>query len=155
MVSILDGAAKSCAAKAGAICFSAGDASTVAVDSAPVAAAAASVPQGPRFAPSAAVKTGPNDPIRWVLDATAQVKGKAWTGNTIFLFFDNADPEAQTNHETVAMYQTPIHAGRAIPVKLNLSREDGFRPAHTYHLRIAQLINGKEVTLSEGDFSLL
>ncbi len=154
-VSILEGAPKSCTAKAGNMCFTAGDASTVAVEGAPVAAASNSIANVPRFAPSAGAKTGPNDPIRWVLDAMAQVKGRAWTGNAMFLFFDNADRDAQTNHETVAMFQASIRGERTLPVRLNLSREDGFRPGHSYHMRVAQLINGKEITLSEGDFSLL
>jgi hypothetical protein len=143
----VEDAAKATSCKAG-VCFKSGAATTVQVEAEKTKA---------RFsrAALAAADGKAHTSLAWTIDAAAQLKKAAFTGNTLFVFYDMADPNSVKNQESTALYQAPVKAGKAIAVRLNLGGEDGFRAGHTYRLRIAQLLNGKEVVLAEGDFSLL
>ena len=143
----VEDAAKAAACKVG-LCFKAGAATTVQVEA---------EKNKPRFsrAALAAADGKAHTSLTWTIDAAALLKKAAFSGNTLFVFFDMADPNSIKNQESTALYQAPVKAGKAIAVRLNLGGEDGFRAGHTYRLRIAQLLNGKEVVLAEGDFSLL
>ena len=79
----------------------------------------------------------------------------AWAGNALFLFFDLEDAESLENRQFTALYQAPVKAGAKVAARVSLSPEDGFRPGHTYRVRIVQLIDGKEIVLAESDVSLL
>jgi len=142
--------ATGCAAK---MCFKAGAATTVLATE----AAKGTVPRFSRAALVAApgTKTATSTSLAWNIEMAAQLKRAALSGNTLFVFFDLADPNSIKNQESTALFQAPVKAGKALAVRLNLTGEDGFRAGHTYRVRIAQLINGHEVVLSEGDFSLL
>jgi len=159
-------AAQPCALKAG-LCIAAGARSTVAVASAPVASAGApaerpgkAAPVVPRFSRTAAVASSDGASSRpesapWTLELLANLKRPAWAGNALFIFFDLEDPDAVENRQFTALFQAPIKAGAKVAARLNLGPEDGFRAGHSYRVRIVQLINGKEITLAEGDLSLL
>ena len=154
------------------LCINAGARSTIAVASAPMAAAAGTADKQskaaivvPRFSRAASVAasdgtqtaaaTTPADDAPWTLDLTGTLKRSAYAGNTLFLFFDLEDPEAIENRQFTALYQAPLKAGPKVAAKVSLSPEDGFRPGHTYRIRIIQLISGKEIVLGESDVSLL
>jgi ABC-type multidrug transport system fused ATPase/permease subunit len=158
---ILDVAkAAGCAAKVG-VCLKPGAATTLLVGSQAVAGAKSAAVPTPRFSRAASVavagRAAPRaqTSLAWTLDVAAQLKRAAVSGNTLFVFFDMADPSSIKNQENVALFQAPVKAGKAMAAHLNLSTEDGFRAGHTYRMRIAQLLNGKEVVLAETDFSLL
>lgn len=159
-ISVLDAAkAAGCAAKAG-ICFKAGAATTVSVESQPVAGTKTAA-QAPRFSRAASVAVaGSGAPkaqtsLGWTLDVAAQLKKAAVNGNTVFVFFDMADPNSVKNNENTALFQAPVKAGKSLALHMSLTGEDGFRAGHTYRMRIAQLLNGREVVLAEADFTLL
>jgi len=159
-------AAQPCAVKQG-MCIVAGGRSTLAMASAPVAAATATTsgagklaPVVPRFSRAASVASSDGAPTAsdkapWTLELDANLKRPAWTGNALFLFFDMEDAEALENRQFTALYQAPIKAGPKVAARVVLAPEDGFRAGHTYRVRIVQLINGKEIVLTEGDVSLL
>jgi hypothetical protein len=139
-------ASKASGCKAG-VCFKSGAATTVLVESGGKA----------RFsrAALAAADGKTHTSVAWTIDAGAQLKKAAVSGNTLFVFFDMADANSVKNNETTALFQAPVKAGKSLAVHLNLGTEDGFRAGHTYRMRVAQLLGGKEVVLAEGDFSLL
>ena len=99
--------------------------------------------------------TTPPEDAPWTLEVTGTLKRPAWAGNALFLFFDLEDPDAIENRQFTALYQAPLKAGPKVAARVSLSPEDGFRPGHTYRIRIVQLINGKEIVLAESDVSLL
>ena len=141
--------AKACGAKGG-MCFQAGTATAMAGES----------NRAPRFTRASAVaaagKSAPRDSGQpWTLEVAAQLKKPAVAGNALFVFFDLADPSSIKKQENVALFQATVRAGKALGAHLSLSNEYGFRPGHSYRLRIAQLLNGREVVLAEGDFTLL
>jgi hypothetical protein len=153
-----------CSVKAG-VCLAAGT-RTVAVSSAPIEPAtgakqAANAPVAPRFSRAASVASGEGAATTrdqsqpWSIDLTANLKRAAWAGNALFIFFDLEDPQAVENRQFTALYQTIIKAGPKMAAHLQLAPEEGFRPSHSYRLRIVQLIGGKEIVLAEGDVSLL
>jgi hypothetical protein len=165
---VLEAATQPCALKLG-LCIAPGSRSTIAVASAPMAAATPADKPGkapppvPRFSRAASVassaaasdaasSTG-NAP--WTLEIGGTLKHAAWAGNALFLFFDLEDPEAVDNRQFTALYQAALRAGARLATRFSLSPEEGFRPGHTYRLRIVQLINGREVVLGETDLSLL
>jgi hypothetical protein len=139
--------AAGCSAK---MCFKAGAATTVQAEG------KGSVP---RFSRAALVAAGGkatgSTSLAWNIELSAQLKRAALGGNTLFVFFDMADPNSIKHNESTALFQAPVKGGKSLAVRLNLTGEDGFRAGHTYRVRIAQLIGGHEVVLSEGDFSLL
>jgi hypothetical protein len=150
-----------CATKGG-MCLTAG-AHTLAVGSAEVATAATpggkTAPVVPRFAraDAAAAADGSGNSggnAAWALELAGTLKRPSWNGNALFVFFDLDDPNAIENHEYTALYQASLKAGKNLAARLALSPEEGFRAGHTYRLRIVQLINNKEMLLSESDVAL-
>jgi hypothetical protein len=174
-LTILDPAtATPCPVKPG-LCIVAGSRSTISVASSPVAAAAAGPADKqsksaiviPRFSRAASVAatdgaatqtasaTAPSEGMPWTVEITGTLKRPAWAGNALFLFFDLEDAAALENRQFTALYQAPVKAGAKVAARVSLAPEDGFRPGHTYRVRIVQLINGKEMVLAESDVSLL
>ncbi len=161
-VSVSDVAkAQPCTVKAG-LCLHAG-LRTVAVESAALVSATGgkAAPVVPRFARAAAVAQGggaapaaPDQNAPWMLSLSANLKRPAWNGNAQFIFFDLDDPESIDTRTYTAMYQAVIKAGPKLAVDLALVPAEGFRAGHTYRLRIAQLVGGKEIVLAEGDMAL-
>ena len=154
------------------ICINAGARSTIAVAAAPMAAAAGSADKSskaaipvPRFSRAASVAASdgtqtaaavtPPEHAPWTLELSGTLKHPAWAGNALFLFFDLEDPESIENRQFTALYQAPLKAGPKLAARVVLSPEDGFRPGHSYRIRVVQLINGKEIVLGESDVSLL
>ena len=171
-LTILDPAtAAPCPQKPG-LCINAGARSTIAVASAPMAAAAGSADKSskaaivvPRFSRAASVAASdgtqtaaavtPPENAAWTLALSGTLKHPAWAGNALFLFFDLEDPDSIENRQFTALYQAPLKAGPKLAARLVLSPEDGFRPGHSYRIRVVQLINAKEIVLGETDVSLL
>lgn len=175
-LTILDPATSTpCPQKPG-LCINAGSRSTIAVASSPMATAAGAGPADkqskagiavPRFSRAASVAatdgsttqnvsaTTPSDAAPWTLEITGTLKRAAWAGNALFLFFDLEDPASLENRQFTALYQAPVKAGAKVAARVSLAPEDGFRPGHTYRVRVVQLINGKEIVLAESDVSLL
>ena len=143
-----------CNLKSG-LCLRAGAAATVAVASAPVASATADSPSAktapvvPRFE-----RVGTAGETPWTLEFAANLKKPALKGNALFIFFDLEDPGCIENRQYTAFYQTPIKAGPKVAARVALSPDEGFRAGHTYRIRVIQLINGKEIVLTEGDVAL-
>lgn len=167
-LTILDPAAATpCPQKPG-LCVFVGSRSTISVASAPVAAAAGPADKQsksaivvPRFSRASSIaatdgsQPAPDEHASWTLEVTGTLKHAAWAGNALFLFFDLEDPDAIENRQFTALYQAPVKAGAKVAARVSLSPEDGFRPGHTYRVRVVQLINGKEIVLGESDVSLL
>ncbi len=149
---VLD-SATACNLKSG-LCLRAGAASTVAVASAPVASAGAdspsakSAPVVPRF------ERTNSEGAPWTLEFAANLKKAALKGNALFIFFDLEDPGCVENRQFTALYQAPLKAGPKVAARVALSPDDGFRAGHTYRIRVIQLINNKEIVLTEGDVAL-
>lgn len=154
------------------LCINAGARSTIAVASPPAAAAAGPADKQsksaivvPRFSRAASVAssdgtqtasaTTPSENAPWTLELSGTLKHPAWAGNALFLFFDLEDPDAIANRQFTALYQAPLRAGPRLAARVVLSPEDGFRPGHSYRVRVVQLINGKEIVLAESDVALL
>jgi hypothetical protein len=174
-LTILDPAnATPCSQKPG-LCINAGSRSTIAVAASQVVAAAAGTADKqsksaiiiPRFSRAASVAasdgsatqtasaTTPSESSPWTLEISGTLKRPAWAGNALFLFFDLEDAESLENRQFTALYQAPVKGGAKVAARVSLSPEDGFRPGHTYRVRVVQLINGKEIVLAESDVSLL
>jgi hypothetical protein len=149
---LVDGAA--CNLKSG-LCLRAGAAATVAVASAPVASATPDSPSAktppvvPRFE-----RVGNAAETPWTLEFAANLKKAALKGNALFIFFDLEDPGCVENRQYTALYQAPIKAGPKVAARVALAPDEGFRAGHTYRIRVIQLINGKEILLTEGDVAL-
>lgn len=173
-LTILDPAtATQCNVKPG-LCIVAGARSTISV-SAPEASAAAGTADKqsksaiaiPRFSRAAsvaasdsagtqaAVSSTPSESAPWTLELTGTLKRSSWAGNALFLFFDLEDAQSLENRQFTALYQAAVKATTKVAARVCLSPEDGFRPGHTYRVRIVQLINGKGIVLAESDVSLL
>lgn len=171
-LTILDPAAATpCPQKPG-LCIFAGARSTITVSSSAATAAAGPADKQsksaivvPRFSRAASVAasegtttaaaTTPPENSPWTLEVTGTLKHTAWAGNALFIFFDLEDPDSVENRQFTALYQAPIKAGPKVAARVSLSPDDGFRPGHTYRIRIVQLIGGKEIVLGESDVSLL
>ncbi len=91
----------------------------------------------------------------WPLDLRLTFSRPARAGNLLVLFFELGDERALAAHETIAIYQGPARACRSLRAQLELSRSDGFEPAHSYGVRVVQLCDGDHVQLAEGVIRLL
>jgi hypothetical protein len=174
-LTILDPATATICPQKPGLCINAGSRSTITVASQSGAAAAAGTADKqsksaiviPRFSRAASVAAtdgattqnastaSPSEGSPWTLEITGTLKHAAWAGNALFLFFDLEDPAALENRQFTALYQAPVKAGAKVAARVSLAPEDGFRPGHTYRVRIVQLINSKEIVLAESDVSLL
>lgn len=159
-IEVLDSATVPCPQR-GAMCLRAGDSSTQSVASS-AAATLAGHPGGndaPRFTRSV-TRVGRNnvaftdDSVPWTIELDTTLRRQAMAGNAMFALYDTEDPKALAAREVTALWQAPIRAGNQIAARLVLSPDDGFRPNHTYRIRIMQLVGGKEILLAEGDVRL-
>lgn len=144
-------AAAVCAGREG-LCFVSGAASTVSTP--PVATAVAGhggADLVPRF-----VRTGNNlgDEDAWTVDVSGNLRRAALSGNALFIIYDAKDEKAFAEHEVTALWQAPVHSGNTVAARLMLTPDDGFRSGHTYRVRMAQIIQGKQVVLGEGSLYL-
>src|SRR4051812_43928558 len=95
-LTVLDSAKAVCTAKGG-VCFKPGAQSTVQMESQPKAP--------PRFSRAASIAAAGSSAPRaetskaWSIDVAAQLKKPAVSGNTLFVFFDLADPNSVKNNE--------------------------------------------------------
>jgi hypothetical protein len=144
---VLEHAGPPCGLRAG-LCLHAGPA-TEQLRSLPVAGidAAVAVSVTPRYARMERSQD-------WRIALSGHLRRTSWAGNALFVFFDASDANAMADHRYAALYQTSIPRTTQLAAGLALSPDDGFQPGHTYRLRIAQLIDGKEVVLAETDFAL-
>jgi hypothetical protein len=105
-------------------------------------------------AANAQMATAP-DAAPWTIDLVASLRRPAKAGNALFLIYDAADKSAIAEHQVTALFQTGVKAGNTVAARLTLSGEDGIEAGHSYRIRIAQLIGGKEVVLAETEVTLL
>jgi hypothetical protein len=161
-VEILDVPTAPCPQR-GRLCFTAALPATVAAASEAVAElgshAAAAAP--PLFARASSLtvprptKSPYGDELgAWTVELSGLLRQPALSGNALFLVYDAENAKALAAHEVTAMWQTAIHSGPRVAARLTLSPDDGFRPAHTYRVRVAQIISGREVVLAESDLRL-
>lgn len=138
----------------GAVCWSVGDSSTEEVASPEPndAVSFARTAAWHRQAPNAVITS---DPTPWVLRLDAKLQQPALAGNALFIFYDAKEPGAESRRSVTALLQTAVPSKDTLSARLALSSEDGFQAGHTYRVVIAQIINGKEVSLARGLIQLL
>jgi hypothetical protein len=143
------------------ICLTAGALATVdaaaATESVSLHPVAASPPRFTRLAALAPHGSGDHvdDSVPWIVLMNASLRHPALAGNAIFLIYDSDNPKALSEHEVTAAWQVRVPAGDRISARLTLSPLGGFRPGHSYHIRVAQIIRGREVVLADGSIRLL
>lgn len=147
-IDILTGVHNSCTTR-GAVCWSAGDSSTEEVAS-PEPNDAVSFARTAAWHRQAPHGLASSDPTPWVLRLDAKLQQPALAGNALFIFYDAKEPGAESRRAVTALLQTAVPAKDTLSARLSLSGEDGFQPGHTYRVVIAQIINGKEITLARG-----
>jgi hypothetical protein len=142
------------------LCFApAGPSTTWAPSSATaVAGRAAGVDTSPSFARAAAgggrAAASLGDDVPWTIDLVGELRHAALAGNALFIVYDARDEKALADNEVTALWQARIRAGASVAARLTLVPEDGFRSGHTYRVRIAQLVGGKQIVLGEGSLHL-
>lgn len=158
-VAVLDGSDVACPVR-GNLCVRAGAPSTQPVGTLLSATVGAhgltwDAPRFVRVFPSELSARSAADTVPWTVQVNARLRRPAWAGNSLFVLSDAEDPEQAGASGTVtALYQAPIAAGERLIAKLRLTPDDGFRPGHTYRLRVVQLIDGVEIELAAGEFRL-
>lgn len=158
-LSILTEGAAACPVKGG-VCLSAGAPATLPV--APLLAAApggeglaTDVPRFTRQFPASLPARSAADLVPWTVELEARLRRPAWAGNALFVISDADDPEqAPASRTMTALYQAPIRSGERLSARLRLDPNEGFRPGHTYALRVVQIIEGVEIELAAGEFRL-
>jgi hypothetical protein len=96
-----------------------------------------------------------DDSVPWTLEVNATLRQHALAGNVLFLIYDEEDQAALSAKQVTALWQAPISAGNLVSARLSLSADDGFHGGHTYLVRVAQIVNGKEIPLASGEVRLL
>jgi len=158
---ILEPTAASCTGRT-AVCMSPGAKNTVMVPPSTSATPARSTSTGavPRFSrerPKAvSTRSAPyDDTVPWTVQMSATLRQPAYSGNVVFVVYDRNEARAASHHEVAAVWQGAVVSGKKLTARLTLSPEDGFRPDHTYRIRVVQIIKGKEVRLADGDLRLM
>jgi hypothetical protein len=155
---ILEPTSGGCTGRA-AVCMSPGSKDTVLVPSSIAATptSAGSVPRFTREHPTAGGGSGTSyeDSVPWTVQMSATLRQPAYSGNVVFVVYDRNDSKAAAHHEVAAVWQGPVVSGKKLAARLTLSPNDGFRPDHTYRIRVVQIIKGKEVRLADGDLHLM
>lgn len=154
-IEILEPESASCPTRGG-LCFSPGAAATAAAPSAPAVSAAVhpAASAAPRFQRLALAGRSVDDAVPWTISVSGNLRQPALNGNALFLVFDAENPRAILDHEVIAMWQARVRAGSQVSARLTLSPDDGFHAGHTYHVRVSQIINHKEVVLADGEVRL-
>ena len=97
-------------------------------------------------------KLAPNQP--WQVEMVANFKGRSGNGPIIVAVLDSENPEAEQNHEALVAWDVNMDAGKSLGMRFLLSPEQGFRPSHSYLLRVVQGQGKTEKILAEGEFHL-
>lgn len=152
-------AAAACPVKGG-LCVSAAAPSTQLVGAlfsfAPVAGKLPlPAPSFARLLPASLAARSAADLVPWSLELGASLRRPAQSGALVFVFTDPEDPEqSPESHVVTAAYSIPITARTRIAARLNLTADEGFRPGHTYLLRLMQVQQGAETELAAGEIRL-
>jgi len=153
-VDILESPAVHCVAPGG-LCWTPGPGTALAGYSSPAAVAgdhAAPLPT-PGFSRTLSGQQG-GSAVPWTVEVNANLRRRALAGNAVFLVFDAEDHKALAKHEVMRIWQAPIPAENSLGARFTLSPEDNFRANHNYLIRVAQIIHGQEVILTEGQVRL-
>lgn len=152
-VEVLEPSRPGCAI-VGSLCVVAGAPTTLAMN--PTDTAARTLPPA-QFVRIGADKNkaAVDDDVPWTLDVHATLRRPALAGNALFLVYDAEDRAAIAAHEVTGMWQAAVPAGDKLSARLSLSPEDGFHAGHTYLIRVAQIIRGRETVLAEGEVRLM
>ena len=102
--------------------------------------------------PTVSRRNGPKGD--WVVEVFGNFKKASLVGNAQFMFSDVADSKASKKRDLTMMQQATVKAGNGVSARVRLSGDDGFRAGRAYKVEIIQFINGQEVSLVEGSFTL-
>ena len=143
---------RACATAAGAVCWS----SPARVDVSGEPTAAVGLRGGVEEARFTLrrIEDGAGGDPSWSVEVDAHLRRRALAGNALFILYDLEDPGAIERREVTALWQGAVASGDWVAAKLLFTADDGFRPEHSYRLRIAQLLNSHEVVLAEGELRL-
>jgi hypothetical protein len=96
---------------------------------------------------------GAQDTAPWTLMLVAARAVRP--GPVLCLIFDAHDKQAIASRQVFGLYQTDVRGAARVALRLQLSPDDGFVPNHSYIIRLVQLARGKEISLAQGELTLL
>lgn len=145
---------KECA-RTGSICLYANGGGTIAgVDVNPTVGIVTTLGRGTQVATSSHLGTIPDAEV-WHVEMIARFRSRTVAGEPITLaVMDYADPQGMAKKEATAVWQIDGAVAKELGVRLVLSDEDGFKPRHTYLIRMVQGVGAGEKILAEGSFLL-
>jgi hypothetical protein len=138
----------------GLVCLSpGGSATSEGIELRETAAPITVLARGPQLAAVGAVhKPDPNQP--WQVEMVANFKGRSASGPMIVAILDGENPEALENHQALVVWDVNMKPGGSLGMRFLLTPESGFRPSHSYLLRVVQRQDKIEKLLAEGEFHL-
>ena len=97
-------------------------------------------------------KPDPNQP--WQVEMVANFKGHSASGPIIVAVLDGESPEILQNHQALVVWDVNMMPNTSLGMRFLLTVEQGFRPSHSYVLRVVQGQAKTEKILAEGEFHL-
>ena len=97
-------------------------------------------------------KPDPNQP--WQVEMVANFKGRSASGPIIVAILDGESPEVLANHQALVAWDVDMKPASSLGMRFLLTVEQGFRPSHSYVLRVVQGQAKTEKILSAGEFHL-
>jgi hypothetical protein len=138
----------------GLVCLSpGGSATSEGIELREAAAPITVLARGSQLAAVGAVhKPDPNQP--WQVEMVANFKGRSASGPMIVAILDGENPQALEDHQALVVWDVNMKPGSSLGMRFLLTPEQGFRPSHSYVLRVVQGRDKAEKILAEGEFHL-
>lgn len=138
----------------GLVCLSpGGSATSEGIELREAAAPITVLARGSQLAAVGAVhKPDPNQP--WQVEMVANFKARSASGPMIVAILDGENPEALENRQALVVWDVNMQPGSSLGMRFLLTAEQGFRPSHSYVLRVVQARDKAEKILAEGEFHL-
>jgi hypothetical protein len=138
----------------GQVCLAPGGSGTSeAVETRKAAAPITVLARGTQIASFGAVHSpDPNQP--WQVEMVANFKRRSAAGTIVVAVIDGESQEAMENHEAMVAWDVNMEPGNSLGMRFLLTPEQGFRPSHSYVLRLVQVHDKAEKILASGEFHL-
>jgi hypothetical protein len=140
-------------ARAGHLCFSpGGSATSEGVELRAGAAPVTVLARGAQVAAVGALHAAAADQP-WQVEMVATFARRS-AGPLVVAVMDDEDPEALANHLAVVVWDVDRISTRNLGLRFLLTPDQGFRPSHSYRVRILESKDKTEKLLAEGELHL-
>ena len=90
----------------------------------------------------------------WQAELVARFERRSQKAPVMVAFFDRDDQESIIENTPMIVWTVTMEPGRDLGMRLLLTPQDGFVASRSYTVRVVQVVDGRVLSLAEGDVHL-